>query len=120
MRWITKFVSYSSQLLMIEFFKDILGSQDLTCDLLIIELQFGSKTDAVVDSIDFILEFKLHFAKVIVFLEDVFLRSCFSDLVGILEDSLDYLLIIGESLLRETDVNVEVAEAPKFMITASG
>lgn len=72
---------------MIEFFKDMLGSQDLTCDLLIIELQFWSKIDAVVDSIDFILEFKLHFAKVIVFLEDVFLRSCFSDLVGILEDS---------------------------------
>jgi hypothetical protein len=40
LRWITKFLRYSSQLLMIEFFKDILGSQDLTCDLLIIELQF--------------------------------------------------------------------------------
>lgn len=62
----------------------------------------------------------MHFAKVIVFLEDVFLRPCFADLVGVLKDSFHDLLIVGESLLSETNVNVEIAEAPKFMITASG
>ena len=104
---------------MAEFIQDKLRSQNLFGVLFVIILHSGCKANTITNCIALVLEFKSHFAEVVVLLEDVLLRTCFSDLVCVLEDSFDDLFIIGQSFLGEADVDVELAEAPKLMVSTS-
>ena len=71
-------------------------------------LHLAGEADAIVDRGGLVKEIELDLADALDFIEHIFLDAPLFDDLGILEDGFDDSLVLGEALLGQGDVDVQV------------